>query len=138
MSTGTSLISRMRSSTVHPSISGSPTSRTTISGRWLWKARSPPRPLAAAVTAKPLLSSTVLMPSAMSRSSSITGLGRSPGRRVLMDGQEHAHRGSLVEDAVHRDVPVVHLDEQLDDGEPEPGARQARDPCVGRADERAE
>ena len=43
-----------------------------MSGCWLWKARSPSRPLAAAATSKPLLSSTVRTPSAMSGSSSIS------------------------------------------------------------------
>src|ERR1700749_233182 len=150
MSTGTSLSSRIRSSTVHPSISGSPTSRITMSGCSLWKTRSPSRPSVAVVTSNPFLPSTVLTPSAMSGSSSITSTrsltalqnslcrAGSRGCHRRADGEEHAERGALVAHALHLHVPAVHLDKRLDDGKPESGAWQARDPRVGSTDERAE
>src|SRR5436305_5654866 len=81
-------MSRRRSSTFHPSISGIDTSRTTRSGRQLWNSRRPSRPFRASLTVAPVRSRSVRTRPRMSSSSSMTRI-----------------RGSLIPLSYHRHPP---------------------------------
>src|SRR6266545_4888374 len=141
ISTGTSLMSRSRSSTCQPSMTGSPMSSTTSSGRPEWSNRRPVRPSRACSTSWPLRFNSSRSAVAMSWSSSTTSTRlmssslRCRGVDSRVGGQADRDGGAGTFRAGGADGAAVKLGDRTGDHQAEPGAGHASLDGVGRPGE---